>query len=304
MDSKYGGLDVLICNAAVAAMPDCRTKDGFDVQVQTAYLGHYILVCALVDGGALAVGASQKGESRMVMLSSTARDHWAISNKALMQKYFVESEPESLGGCGIMASFERYHQAKMSQTIFACGMAAKAAEMGSTNIKFVCADPGVIQTQLIANAQKIQNDLPWYKKSWLNTFMASVLGIGVGGTQALEDGTMTMLTAAFETTVENGDFFAPSVPTYMAKKIDAELHADVKSIPMGFIGPAVKILSKLQPTGLEPEKRKGYYTNEEEKCRDSKNHQNVMDWAEKATGVSAKITPAGVSRMTKTMAGA
>ena len=40
---SYGGLDVLCLNAGVMAFDDNRTQDGFDVQMQTNQLSHFLL---------------------------------------------------------------------------------------------------------------------------------------------------------------------------------------------------------------------------------------------------------------------
>ena len=42
-ESKFGGLDVLCNNAGVMAMPDRATGDGYDVQMQTNHLAHFLL---------------------------------------------------------------------------------------------------------------------------------------------------------------------------------------------------------------------------------------------------------------------
>ncbi len=44
----YGGLDGLVANAGVMGVPDTRTKDGFDVQIQTNHLSHFLLTMLLM----------------------------------------------------------------------------------------------------------------------------------------------------------------------------------------------------------------------------------------------------------------
>lgn len=60
-------LDILINNAGVMALPQRRTADGFEMQLGTNHLGHYVLTARLLD---LLVGTPG---SRVVSVTSTAR---------------------------------------------------------------------------------------------------------------------------------------------------------------------------------------------------------------------------------------
>ena len=67
----FGGLDALINNAGVMAMPDTRTPDGFDVQMQTNHLSHFLLTKLAMPS--LDAAAASRGEARIVQHSSGAR---------------------------------------------------------------------------------------------------------------------------------------------------------------------------------------------------------------------------------------
>ena len=70
--SRIQKLDVLICNAAIAACPYSKTKDGHEMQFGTNHLGHWLLTCLLQD-------LLLKSESpRHINVSSEA--HAAIKN--------------------------------------------------------------------------------------------------------------------------------------------------------------------------------------------------------------------------------
>lgn len=91
--SKHGGLDVLCCNAGVMMMSDTRTKDGFEIQMQTNQLSHTLLLHLVWTS--LEQAASTRGEARIVFQSSGARN---MPNTPLEAKYFEKCEPMTLGG--------------------------------------------------------------------------------------------------------------------------------------------------------------------------------------------------------------
>lgn len=90
---KRGGLDVLCCNAGIMMMPDNRTKDGFEVQMQTNQLSHALLINLV--WSSLQQAEKARGEARVVLQSSSARDG---PNKMLDRRFYEKSEPLTLGG--------------------------------------------------------------------------------------------------------------------------------------------------------------------------------------------------------------
>jgi NAD(P)-dependent dehydrogenase (short-subunit alcohol dehydrogenase family) len=64
------GIDVLINGAGVMACPETRVGPGWEAQFATNHLGHFALATGLHD--ALAAGAAERGEARIVSVSSTA----------------------------------------------------------------------------------------------------------------------------------------------------------------------------------------------------------------------------------------
>ena len=65
------GLDVLCNNAGVMALADKGTIDGFDVQMQTNHLSHFLLTKQLMPY--LQKSAAKNGEARVINHSSVAR---------------------------------------------------------------------------------------------------------------------------------------------------------------------------------------------------------------------------------------
>ncbi|MEU9923302.1 SDR family NAD(P)-dependent oxidoreductase [Streptomyces griseoluteus] len=67
-DAWSGPLHLLINNAGIMATPELHTPEGWELQFATNHLGHFALTLGLHD--ALAAGAAERGEARIVALSS------------------------------------------------------------------------------------------------------------------------------------------------------------------------------------------------------------------------------------------
>ncbi len=88
------GVDVLANNAGVMALADTATGDGYDVQMQTNHLSHFLLTRELMP--LLEVAAEARGEARVANHSSVAR---MAPSKKLQGKY-LEANGGNLGGDG------------------------------------------------------------------------------------------------------------------------------------------------------------------------------------------------------------
>ncbi|MEV4142827.1 SDR family NAD(P)-dependent oxidoreductase [Amycolatopsis sp. NPDC049691] len=65
-----GSLHLLVANAGIVTGSLARTPEGWELQFATNHLGHFALATGLHD--ALAAGAAERGEARIVSVSSTA----------------------------------------------------------------------------------------------------------------------------------------------------------------------------------------------------------------------------------------
>jgi NAD(P)-dependent dehydrogenase (short-subunit alcohol dehydrogenase family) len=158
--SKHQGLDVLVCNAGVMGLKDVRTKDGFDVQMQTNQLSHFLLVQSVWKS--IVEAAKNRGEARVVTHSSSARD---TPGGNLEKDYFIKSEPGTLGGdggflllqtLGKRGNWSRYHQSKLANANFAMALHDKIAASSSLNgkIQASSADPGLATSNLQVTTMK------------------------------------------------------------------------------------------------------------------------------------------------------
>jgi len=187
---KYDAIDVLCNNAGVMALEDIATKDGYDVQMQTNHLSHFLIVKELYP--LLKKAKEINGEARIVHHSSLARN-----GGALKPEYF-EKRGGNLGGNGnsmLMkgARWERYHQTKLANAVFTKTLTSR---LDGTGIKAVVAAPGLAATnlQVTTNQRGGMGSSMWIMRM----------------SQSAEDGSMPLLAACFEKSAENGDFWEPA----------------------------------------------------------------------------------------------
>lgn len=159
MAQENGGIDVLMLNAGIMASKDARTKDGFEVQMQTNQLSHFALTRLVWKSVELA--ANIRGEVRIITHTSFFRNP-PISSKP-KQKFYVKSEANTLGGDKTWSvsealrvkegPWERYHQSKLANSIFMMELHNRLQKKGVTdNIKAIVADPGIASSKLFETA--------------------------------------------------------------------------------------------------------------------------------------------------------
>jgi NAD(P)-dependent dehydrogenase (short-subunit alcohol dehydrogenase family) len=148
--AKCDSIDVLCNNAGVMALEDVATKDGYDVQMQTNHLSHFLLTKELFP--LLRKAAEIHGDARVCNHSSEARRR----DKALDAQYFGKNGG-NLGGngnnilCG-GARWVRYSQTKLANSVFSSCLADRFQKY--QGLKSVCAHPGLASTQLAINTEK------------------------------------------------------------------------------------------------------------------------------------------------------
>lgn len=104
----------------------------------------------------------------------------------------------------IVTFYCSYHQTKLANACFTVALAAKLEAAGITNVKAVCAAPGVSQTNLQVTAGSNGAVTP---------------GFVMRMSQSAEDGTMPLLTAMFGVNAKNGDFYEPNGIGGLAGKV-------------------------------------------------------------------------------------
>lgn len=202
--AKHSVVDVLCNNAGVMAMPDEATKDGYDVQMQTNCLSHFLLTSELFP---LIAGSP---DGRVVNHSSMAR-----LGGPLEMKYF-ERRGGDLGGDGTEEEntsfsgprWQRYHQTKLANCAFTYGLAQRLEARDISNVKALVAHPGLAATSLqltTAEAGGMASDSPLMENA-----------------QSAEDGALGIIRCCADPDAASGDFYGPKRWTGYADKLEPE----------------------------------------------------------------------------------
>ncbi|MFT4628862.1 MAG: NAD(P)-dependent dehydrogenase (short-subunit alcohol dehydrogenase family) [Myxococcota bacterium] len=192
------GVHVLCNNAGVMALPDQPTGDGFDVQMQTNHLSHFLLTRELMP--LLEQAAEASGDARIVNHSSVAR---LGPLKTLVPEY-LEKKGGELGGDGWSlrnAFFQgprwvRYNQSKLANCTFTAALHQRLGEKGSS-VKALVAHPGFANTQLQQTS---------VKEGGMGRMLT---GLMMRFSQSIEDGALGILSCMVLPEAESGQFWGP-----------------------------------------------------------------------------------------------
>ncbi|HET6817030.1 MAG TPA: oxidoreductase, partial [Mycobacteriales bacterium] len=130
VSAAYDGIDLLVNNAGVMAIPRATTADGFEMQLGTNHLGHFALT------GLLLPSLLARTGSRVVTVSSTAHKIGSIDFDDLLgeKRYW---------------SWGAYAQSKLANLLFAYELQRRLDAAGASTIS-VAAHPGYASTNLQA----------------------------------------------------------------------------------------------------------------------------------------------------------
>jgi NAD(P)-dependent dehydrogenase (short-subunit alcohol dehydrogenase family) len=165
-------VDVLVNNAGVMAVPQSRTKDGFEQQIGTNYLGHFALTGLLLP----------KLADRVVTVSSAVHRIGRINLDDLnwnTRRY---------------SRWGAYGQSKLADLMFAYELQRRLTAAGSA-VKSLAAHPGYASTELQSHTESIQDRV----MSLGNRLIA----------QSADMGALPSLYAATEPAAIAGAFYGP-----------------------------------------------------------------------------------------------
>src|SRR4051794_18103342 len=127
-----GDLDVLVNNAGVMAVPESRTKDGFEMQIGTNHLGHFALTNLLLP----------RITDRVVSVSSGAHRMGSIR---------LDDLNWEKGG---YHRWRAYGQSKLANLLFTAELQRRLAEAGS-DVRATAAHPGWAATNLQSRTENL-----------------------------------------------------------------------------------------------------------------------------------------------------
>jgi NAD(P)-dependent dehydrogenase (short-subunit alcohol dehydrogenase family) len=164
--ASHEALDGLVNNAGVMNTPKGKTRDGFETQLGTNHLGHFLLAELLLP--ALTRGAP----SRIVNLSSCYHDV-AMGRKGRIDFEDLQYERRKYDG------WEAYAQSKLANVLHARQLARRLA---GTGITAVSVHPGWVRTRLMRSSMPL-----WVQDYLLRPFlrMAGMIEPWEGGQTTL-----------------------------------------------------------------------------------------------------------------------
>ncbi|MGB3775788.1 MAG: oxidoreductase, partial [Leeuwenhoekiella sp.] len=174
---NYNRLDLLINNAGVMIPPYKKTIDGYELQFQANYLGHFLLT------GLLLPLLIHTQNSRVVALSSKAHENAEIDFEDL------QSEEN-------YSRWKAYGQSKLACLMFAKELNRRLQNIEASTIA-LAAHPGISNTALFR-----------YFPKWFNKIISPILSPIMS--HAPEEAAKTILNAALGNDVTGGSYYGPT----------------------------------------------------------------------------------------------
>jgi NAD(P)-dependent dehydrogenase (short-subunit alcohol dehydrogenase family) len=134
-DRLDGGVDVLVNNAGVMAVPRGRTADGFELQLGTNHLGHFALTGLLIG----------RIRDRVVTISSQAHRTGRINFGDLQSERRYQR-------------WMAYGQSKLANLLFMMELQRRLTAAGSP-LRSVAAHPGYSATNLQSHTESVQDQV-------------------------------------------------------------------------------------------------------------------------------------------------
>ena len=179
--AAHDAIDILVNNAGVMAVPERRTKDGFEMQLGVNHLGHFALTAHLLPALLRAPAA------RVVAVSSTAHH---------MGRPIYPDNPNLEG---TYEAWTAYGQSKLANFHFAIGLQQRF-EAAGVNAQSLVAHPGLTDSDLQGTSVQ-ESDGAFLQKFF--HWLAGTTGM------TTERGALSQLRAATDPDAKGGEFYGP-----------------------------------------------------------------------------------------------
>lgn len=184
VNDEVDRLDILQLNGGIAMLPHDTTKDGFELQFGTNYLGH-VLLTQLLMPKLLATARLPDADVRIVSMSSVG--HKTFASKEGIHFDQLQTPMESHSGPGL------YAQAMLAKILFCRELARRYPQITSSSLH-----PGTVMSNV------------WTGASNTNFFVKLLFAVVVPLTGVSnEEGAKTQLWCSFSEDVENGGYYEP-----------------------------------------------------------------------------------------------
>jgi len=191
ISDRVGGLDLLLANAGVMALPYRTSVDGFELQIATNHLGHFALVGHLLE--TMRRGPAGRPDARVVVTSSEVHRIGRIDLDKL--------SPERRDYHRWLA----YGQSKLANLLFMRELQHRSDAAG-WGLLCAAAHPGYAATNLqLAGPAMRRNQLGIFANKTANALFA----------QSEAQGALPQLYAATMPDVSPGDYWGPDGPGSM-----------------------------------------------------------------------------------------
>ena len=186
--SQADRLDVLYANAGILGLPPGTTKDGYEIQFGTNYLGHALLIKLLLP--LMQRTTEQPNSDVRIILSSSIAYKQAPKQGIAFET--LKSGQDGLGGLIPGGKWSRYGQSKLANLLYAQALAKRYP-----NITSVSVHPGYIKTDIFANA------------TFLDVLPVRIMAAGKW--TSVEEGPYNQVWAGTtkKEELENGAYYAP-----------------------------------------------------------------------------------------------
>eukprot|EP00730_Choanoeca_flexa_P012771 TRINITY_DN4604_c0_g1_i1.p1 TRINITY_DN4604_c0_g1~~TRINITY_DN4604_c0_g1_i1.p1 ORF type:complete len:312 (+),score=75.16 TRINITY_DN4604_c0_g1_i1:112-1047(+) len=144
VQADFARIDILLNNAGVMALPESKTKDGFETQIGVNHLGHFVLAALLLP---------------LLRKSDNAR---VVQVSSLFHTLASTIKFDDFKGAANYSKWNVYGQSKLANLLFVAELNRRLEVQGITNVKAYGAHPGFSLTNLQHRVGGIQGFLSHY----------------------------------------------------------------------------------------------------------------------------------------------